>query len=192
MDFYDSSGIILYMDGLIKRYITWEEVHRYCNELIDDIIRQKWKFNYIIAIGKGGLVPATIIGNQLKLDVVNMGLRSYTDEHLQENFHLYQMPINHLNDENYMNILVVDDINDSGSTFQYVSKYLSWRSGPCSESPPYVHYWSLFRRYNSSFGEQRQNRKDYLPDEIELYSQGEDIHDNSWLVMPWENKKYVR
>ncbi len=189
MDFHDSSGIILYMDGLIKRYITWEEVHRYCNELIDDVIRQKWKFNYIIAIGKGGLIPAALIGNQLKLDVVNMGLRSYTDDHLQENFHLYQRPINILQEDDHMNILVVDDINDSGSTFQYVSKYLAthmWHEAP------YVHYWSLFRRHTSSFGEPRQNRKDCAVDEIELYTQGEDIHDNSWLVMPWENKKYVR
>ena len=177
------------MNELIKTYVGWRDIHEKCEELIRGIKLLKWDFSYIVAVGRGGLVPAAIIGSSLDLPIVNMGLKSYIKPTLQEEIIVYQFP-DHCDftttNEDYHNVLVIDDINDSGETFKHVDEYMQ----KCYPST-YCHFWSLFRRDTSSFGEPRIDYSNRAVDEIEIPTQGEDLKDNKWVVMPWEHTVYV-
>jgi hypoxanthine phosphoribosyltransferase len=169
------------MDGFEKTYVSWLEVEKACKEFADEILRHRYKFEYIIAVGKGGLIPATIIANRIKCNVLNLGLNSYTNNNLKSEIEVYQHLDLKIDKDDYFNVLVVDDINDSGDTFTFVENYI------LNISPTiYLHFWSIFRRNTSKFGSPKIDYSDYALDEVEIAQQAIDVNNNKWIIMPWE------
>ena len=81
--------------------------------------KTKELFN-IIAISRGGLIPATIISHNLKKNfhqLYCLGLTSYNNIHKKNQIKMYQ----DIDDINWdYNVIVIDDLIDSGKTLQYV------------------------------------------------------------------------
>lgn len=111
-----------------KRHYGWRHVNKACEYLTHT-------YNHplpekIIALARGGLVPATIMANRLGVrHVYSLGVSSY--EQLSDGtetpgvYEMYQrIPSNtkRLKDDQY--ILVIDDISDRGGTFIYADQYL--------------------------------------------------------------------
>ncbi|MEM1831100.1 MAG: phosphoribosyltransferase family protein [Desulfurococcaceae archaeon] len=143
------------------RYITWQEVHEIIGSLANRLIRD-YIPEIIIAIAKGGLIPARILSDILGVDEIgfievkfykSIGVRS-------EKPFIKYISIPYLKDRN---VLVVDDVVDSGRTIQLVVDSLA------VHAPKQLRTFALYLKPWST----------YIPD----YYFG--ITDE-WIVYPWE------
>ena len=103
------------MTNYLKR--TWEEIH-YDSYLLAKSLSNK-KFKGLIAISRGGLVPASIIAYELGCQLIEtLSIASYED--------LTQGAITILKEANVPNegkdFLIVDDLVDSGNTAIAIKK----------------------------------------------------------------------
>tara|TARA_A100001011_G_scaffold122550_1_gene129359 strand:- start:2277 stop:2714 length:438 start_codon:yes stop_codon:yes gene_type:complete len=116
-----------------------------------------WKPTHIVGITRGGLIPAVMLSHRLDLPMEVLGV-SFRDN--KATHHTKFKPIS---DARY---LVVDDINDSGMTFDVVSQVFKNR---------HLHFVTaaLINKKKSGFS-------------VDFY--GEMFYDDDWINFPWENK----
>ena len=98
-----------------KLYISWDEFHRHTKQLAQKI-KGKGSYNKIIAVSRGGLIPAGILAYELDIrnvEVVNMssydGDKQRTDDEITIHTSVGDV------DER---TLVIDDLSDTGKTFK--------------------------------------------------------------------------
>ncbi len=150
-----------------KKFYSWKDVEKMCTQLITQLYKSDWTPDYIVGITRGGNVPATILSNMtgIRCEAVKVALRDGESGKSGDS-------ISWMADDAYAgkNILVVDDINDTGATFKWLSDD-----------------WGLNGGYNVRFAVLTENlssdfdRVQYSCDEVNKAE--EDV----WLVYPWEN-----
>jgi len=127
------------------------------DELVQTIVNRV-RFNnptHIVGIARGGLIPAVMISHELDLPMETLGI-SFRDN--KATHHTKFKPID---DANY---LIVDDINDSGTTFKVVSDIFKNRRLTFSTA-------ALINKKSSSFA-------------VDFY--GEKLDNDDWINFPWE------
>lgn len=144
-----------------KQFYSWEYYHTLVNELKKKI---EVTPNIIVSIGKGGSIPGVILAEIFQCTNLNLGLRSYEGSARGE-IHEYQ-GIKCFEGLRDVNILIVDDIADSGETFKYaVKKFIG---NGCER----VQTASVFYKTCSKF------KPDYYV---------EKVNEDTWIVQPWES-----
>jgi hypoxanthine phosphoribosyltransferase len=135
-----------------------------------------FKPDYVVGITRGGLNPALMISHYLQIPMHTLKVSLRDDDHCETNLWMAE--------EAYAgkNILIVDDINDSGSTLNWVME--DWEKSvslPIDET--WDHTWNksvkfavLIDNENSAFG-----LVDYVGMSINKFD------DPSWIIFPWEN-----
>jgi len=147
-----------------KVFVSWEEIHKVTFTLTEKLKESSkevpWKG--IVAITRGGLVPAGIIANLLNLRHIKVVcLSSYASaQQATQTKHEVLEAIPILEDGG-RGWIVVDDIVDTGKTIDFVRKRL-----------PNAHYAVIYVR------------KNFLS-KVETY--GSVVPEKwSWIVFPWE------
>lgn len=149
------------MEDKIK--LTWDDVDFITNIVSESISKKNIKFDTIVALGRGGLIPGAILSYKLDIkNLQNLGIntRHQMDQHSETL--VYQRPTI------TGNVLVVDDINDSGKTFEAVNSLIKSEYPDIGE----LLYCSLTTRYNTNFNENTIS--------------GKIINTSDWLVFPWD------
>ena len=149
------------MEDKIK--LTWDDVDFITNIVSESISKKNIKFDTIVALGRGGLIPGAILSYKLDIkNLQNLGIntRHRMDQHSETL--VYQRPTI------TGNVLVVDDINDSGRTFEAVNSLIKSEYPDIGE----LLYCSLTTRYNTNFNENTIS--------------GKIINTSDWLVFPWD------
>ncbi len=149
------------MEDNIK--LTWDDVDFIANMVAESISKKNIKFDTIVALGRGGLIPGAILSYKLDIkNLQNLGIntRHRMDQHSETL--VYQRPTI------TGNVLVVDDINDSGKTFEAVNSLIKSEYPDIGE----LLYCSLTTRYNTNFNENTIS--------------GKIINTSDWLVFPWD------
>ena len=105
-----------------KLWYSWEEMRRDVNVLARDIVLDKFDPNVIVGLSRGGLTPGVMLSHWFKkpFKPVKSSLRDFPE---------WEDYLPKPTDER---VLIVDDICDSGETFQ---KMQSWIKGPRKNSP---------------------------------------------------------
>jgi xanthine phosphoribosyltransferase len=138
-----------------KRTINYQEivsaVHGLCDKLTKD-------YDIIVGVGRGGLIPATMIAYYLDKRIVNFGIATYSDTTQLHTHDIYQDII--LDDRKH--ILVVDDICDTGNTFRIIQERFPKAA---------FDILSLFVK------EGQENSVDFFSESVDR---------DTWLVFPWE------
>lgn len=119
-------------------HLTYEEYVTYIYKLLrkvkKDCEAQNLKYDYIIALRRGGLFPGLVFSHELKdaqLEIVDPKLyERFLERDVFPNHSPLGKPLDIMRFKD-KNILVVDDISDTGETLLTVSKYL--RLCECSE-----------------------------------------------------------
>lgn len=153
--------------SLTKRQIGWTELLELISSGAQEIKRVHEDIDTIVALSRGGLIPARLIAQKLNVKkVFSFGINFYNrDDKLKKVPTIYQpLPENFWSS----NILVVDDIIDSGSSIKHVVNYINKRY--YSDNVPLV--YSVFFR---------PNEQKVVPN---FYS--ELLIQPAWIVMPWE------
>lgn len=100
-----------------KRKVSWDEFQGLVAKLCRDITLSEWKPDYIVGITRGGLLPAVMISQYFGVpcEALKVSLRDNGGEHATEsNCWMSEDAFNG------KNILIVDDINDTGATINWI------------------------------------------------------------------------
>jgi len=122
-----------------RRYLNWNDIERAINRIVASINSSEIKINAVGGLPRGGLIPAVMISHRLGIPFVSQAQIQTT----------------------IGNILIVDDICDSGKTLKrfkfeenIYTATLHWKQS--SEYQP-NYFWEI-------------------------------AYENEWIVYPWENK----
>ena len=179
-----------------KHYYSWQDVENACVNIALQMYKDNWRPDYIVGITRGGNVPATILSNMLDVrgDALKISLRDGGDNACETNCWMSEDAFGYVPQEEQetlkcrwdvkhrKNILIVDDINDTGATFDWIKQ--DWES---SCLPNEVDAWNSVWGHNVRFAVITENLSsefngvDYYTHEVNKAE--EDV----WLVYPWEN-----
>ena len=149
------------MEDNIK--LTWDDIDFIANIVAESISKKNIKFDTIVALGRGGLIPGAILSYKLDVkNLQNLGINTRQEDGQYVETLIYQRPTI------TGNVLVVDDINDSGKTFEAVNSLIKSEYPDIGE----LLYCSLTTRYNTNFNENTIS--------------GKIINTSDWLVFPWD------
>jgi len=149
---------------MVKKFIDWKKILFDCKRLAEYIEY----CDVILALGRGGLVPSTIISHHLDCKVFNFGLKSYIDKKSGD-IEIIQAPgIKFNSTYREKKVLVVDDLSDKGNTLQFVKDYLD------------QHDFNFYRFATLYIKKSTKFTPTYYIDEFD---------DNIWLDFPWETVK---
>ena len=186
-----------------KIYYSWSDIQGACLDIARQIAKDQWRPDYIVGISRGGLIPATLLSHYLDVPIkpLQVSLRDggecVSDCGMAEDALGYpkqERIVFNENDmasildaagslleegENFKNILVVDDINDSGATIAWIKK--DWPASCLPDDPDWEHVWGN----NVRFATLTNN---LASSETVTYSVWEvnKAEDDCWLVYPWE------
>ncbi len=105
-----------FRDDVRNHVVTWAEVHRDTKELARRLVGLgPWKG--IVALTRGGLVPAAILARELDLRIVDTLCITSYDEQVQESIRVLKTPTDALADGGGGGgWLLIDDLVDTGAT----------------------------------------------------------------------------
>jgi hypoxanthine phosphoribosyltransferase len=156
-------------------HYNYVHVHAWVEKFIRQLYKDNWRPDYIVGLTRGGLVPAVILSHAIDVPMhaLKVSLRDQTDTESncwmsEDAFHGKK-------------ILIVDDINDTGATLDWI--IADWQSSCMPKNVQWQDVWGNTVRFavcvdNLSSGFSR--RVNYAAVEINKAEVDE------WIVFPWE------
>ncbi len=117
-----------------KYYISWQDFHRDVKNLADKI-RVSGNYSQIIAVSRGGLLPAGILAYELdirKTQTINMSSYDHNYERRRDEDIELECHIDVVDEHT----LIVDDLADTGRTFQILRKKFPQAHFACVYAKP--------------------------------------------------------
>ena len=164
--------------------------------LCRDIANSRWRPDYVVGITRGGLLPAVMISHyfNIRCETLNVSLRDKEDNNCESNLWMSedafgyvpleeQESVNGRSDESRRkNILVVDDINDTGATINWIMK--DWSSSCLPNDDAWNSIWNNNVRFAvvvDNLASDAIIKMDYVG--MEVNKAEEDV----WIEFPYEN-----
>jgi len=148
--------------------VSWDELENLVDQIARTVIESGFKPDIIIGILRGGVIPARILADRLGVpDMATMEIKLYKGVGLRgDRPYLRQPPMLDLSGKN---ILVVDDISDTGLTLQLAVEVVNlYFPREVRTATVYIKPWT-----------------DFVPDYYGAKSR-------NWIVFPWEKEEYRR
>jgi hypoxanthine phosphoribosyltransferase len=109
------------MSKIQFHYISWQELHHLCFELLKKVKKEKLEFDRIVCISRGGLVVARIFSDFLDLPISNFTIVSYASVGKIGKPKVMEALAANIKKER---VLLIDEIIDSGMTLKKAISYL--------------------------------------------------------------------
>jgi uncharacterized protein len=177
------------------------------SKLCRDIIISGWRPDYIVGLTRGGLVPAIMISQYLEVPMhtLSVSLRDSdtgpesnlwmaedasgprTKERIVEDPNdiggILQAASSLLEEgSTYKNILIVDDINDTGATLNWIMQ--DWPSGCFPDDPAWEEVWNQnvkFAVVVDNLASKCNVKMDFVGMEVNK------AENDVWVDFPWED-----
>lgn len=149
----------------------------------------------MVGLTRGGLTPAVLVSQyfQIPMYALKVSLRDNRDDS-ESNLWMSEEAFGYVNQEDrgeqvvYSNpeqrkrILIIDDINDSGATFQWIQD--DWESN-CAGTAA-AHIWQEVWGQNVRFAVLVNNESSRFKDVNYVSMTVNKNDDPQWIVFPWE------
>jgi hypoxanthine phosphoribosyltransferase len=149
--------------GIRCELISWERFYDLARELALAIRRSSLRPDLIVAIGRGGYMPARIVSDYLDVyDLTDIRIEHYHAAHMERAARV-RYPL--AADITGKRVLLIDDVSDSGSTFETAIQHLREHGEPAQLGTAVLHHKCV---------------SSYKPD---LYA--EEVSEWHWIIYPW-------
>jgi len=164
-------------------------MHRLCR----DIANSDWRPDYVVGITRGGLTPAAMISHYFDVPCETLKVSLRDGNESESNLWMAEHAFGYVpkdqrgsgdadTDPAYRKkILIVDDINDSGATLEWIKN--DWRSSCLPKHPA----WNVIYNNNVRFAVIVNNEASQFKNVDYI---GQNINKNEdpcWVVFPWES-----
>ena len=151
-----------------KLYYSYEQIHSLVRNISEKIKQSNYNPDIIIAVGGGGYIPARILRTYLKVPLIGISLNFYNNcNQVTEKPTILQWI--QKSDINNKNILIVDEVDDTRKTLDYIMKDFE-KYEPKNISIAVIH--------------NKNKNKITNFDDTQLFV-GEEVEDK-WIVYPWD------
>lgn len=177
--------------------ITHEQLDGYIHTIMRQMQHFKFRPDYVVGITRGGLVPAVLLSQYLDVPMHTLNI-SFRDGDLGPESNLWMaedafgyvptdvaprpnsIPVT--DPKRRKNILIVDDINDTGRTLQWIKD--DWESG-CF---PGDEIWNDIWHHNVQFATIVNNEAESKFKGVDFEGLIINKHEEPcWIEFPWEN-----
>lgn len=137
-----------------KKTFTWEEYNYKVAELARQITISQWRPDYIVGLTRGGLTAAVMLSHYFDIPMHSLGvsLRDSAGFGPESNLWMAEDAFGYVSKEERQhehipydlskakNILIVDDINDTGATLNWIVS--DWESSCLPDDERWDHVWN--------------------------------------------------
>lgn len=159
-----------------KTYFEWNDIQEMTRRVGDQIKRSNWKPDYIVGLTRGGLVPAVILSHYLDVPCETLKVALRDGEMAESNYWMAEDAYEG------KNILIVDDINDTGDTLLWIQE--DWRNGHY----PFTDRWDSVWGNNVRVAVLHNNASSKFTDVTYVASEIDKSIEPTWIVYPWETE----
>ena len=172
-----------------KIYYSWKDVENQVQDILRQIQLSNWQPDYVVGLTRGGLVPANLISQYLEIpmETLKVSLRD-DNSHPESNLWMAEDAYGYgdydlmASDDGRKNILIVDDINDSGATLNYIKQ--DWQSSCFPKDKRWKEVWGNNVRVAVLVdNESSKSKLNVSYSAVDLNKAEEDC----WIVFPWED-----
>ena len=167
-----------------KLYLSNRDIEKGVHNVIKQMYADNWRPDYIVGITRGGLIPAVMMSHLtgIKMHTLDVRLRDGQSDGCESNcwmaedaFGIFQMGGTYEDKK----ILILDDINDTGATFQWIKE--DWPSGCLPDNARWEEVWGNNVRF-ATVVNNLSSEFDVQYSSIEVNKAEED----TWVVFPYE------
>lgn len=143
--------------------VTWQDIHRISKDLSLKLLEKSKNapFKGIIAVTRGGMVPACLVARDLDIRVIETIAVSSYDAQEQRTLNVLKPAHAAGNGDGW---LVVDDLADTGNTFRALRTIL-----------PNAHFACLYAKPEGA-----PTADTYVID----------VSQDTWIYLPWEDQEF--
>jgi len=148
--------------------VSWDKIDKLVEDISNKIIKSGFKPDVIVAIIRGGLVPARLLSDYLDVnDILTLEIKLYEGIGIRGRRPYLRQPLT--GDIHGKKILLVDDISDTGLTLELAKEVVSfYLPGEVRTASLYIKPWTSIV--------------------TDYYAEVTD----KWVVFPWEKKEFER
>jgi xanthine phosphoribosyltransferase len=180
-----------------KLYVSWNDVQRQVQELVRQMWLDQWTPDYVVGITRGGLVPANLISQYLdcKMETLQVRLRDKKGtEECESNLWMAEEAVGYVDlseQDSYgsrwdpalrKKILIVDDINDTGATLNWIKQ--DWETTCKPSDSTWETVWGNNVRVAVLYNNESSSCNlhiNYTANNINKFETPQ------WIVFPWED-----
>lgn len=172
-----------------KIYYSWKQVEGAVIDIARQLQKDNWKPDYIVGLTRGGLIPATLLSHYLEVPLETLKVQLRDGGESESNCWMAEDAFGYVADSKpgetridpayRKKILIVDDINDQGSTIAWIKK--DWQSSCLPDDPFWDNVWGKNVRFAVMTNNLSSKEDvDYYVHEVNKAEK------DCWLVYPWE------
>lgn len=165
-----------------KIYYTWQQVQGAVLDIARQLQADNWRPDYIVGVTRGGLIPANLLSQYTGIPMETLKVQLRDGGESESNLWMGEDAFGYNREDGVpaaKNILVVDDINDQGSTIAWIKE--DWRSGCLPNDERWNHVFGQNVRF-ATLTNNLSSKEDVDYSVWEVNKAEEDC----WLVYPWE------
>jgi uncharacterized protein len=166
-----------------KVYYTDKQIDGMVHDIVRQMINDNWKPDYIVGINRGGLLPALKLSHYLGVPMETLKVSLRDGDETESNCWMAEDAYGYI--DSPKNILIVDDINDTGATLEWIKE--DWQSSCSPNKERWDYVWGKSTRFAVLVDNEASSFEvDYSAVSINK------AEDPQWVTFPWENWWWIK